>query len=71
MMYFTRTVPDALDGQRVELALGENATQVERLKAQGFVHCSREVFREAWRRQDAQAFARMHAATLMVHSPQA
>ena len=40
------------------------------LAMQGFVRCSREAFREAWRRQDAQAFARMHAATVMVHAPQ-
>ena len=71
MIFFTRTVPDALDGQRVELAIGENAARVERLEAQGFVRCSREAFREAWRKNDAQAFARMHAATPMVHSAQA
>ena len=72
MMYFTRTVPDALDGQRVELAINitENAAQIERLEAEGFVRCSLEAFREAWRKKDAQAFARMRAAALMVHSPQ-
>jgi hypothetical protein len=73
MMYFTRTISDILDGQRVELAINiaENAAQIERLEAQGFVRCSLEAFREAWRKKDAQAFARMRAAAVMVHSPQA
>jgi hypothetical protein len=69
MMYFTRIVPDALDGQHVELAIsiGEEAEHVERLEAQGFANCSIEAFREAWRKKDAQAFARMRAAALIAH----
>jgi hypothetical protein len=72
MVFFTRTVSDALSGPHVELALSisENTAQVERLEAQGFVRCSIEAFREAWRKKDAQAFARMRAATQMIHSPQ-
>jgi hypothetical protein len=69
MVYFTRTVPDALGDQRVEFAISirENPEQVHRLEAQGFVSCSSEAFREAWRKKDAQAFERMQAAALMVH----
>jgi hypothetical protein len=69
MMYFTRTVPDALGEQHVELAIsiGENAAQVERLERQGFARCSIEAFREAWSKEDAQAFARMRAAALVTH----
>jgi hypothetical protein len=73
MIYFTRTVVDALDGQRVELAIDitGNAGQIERLEAQGFMRCSLEAFREAWRKNDVQAFARMRAAVLLAHAPQA
>jgi hypothetical protein len=69
MVFFTRTVADALGDQHIELAvsISENAAQVERLQAQGFVRCSIEAFREAWRKKDAQAFARMRAAAPMTH----
>jgi hypothetical protein len=69
MVYFTRTVRDALGGQHVELAISisENIEHIERLEAQGFVSCSIEAFREAWRKKDAQAFERMRAAALMIH----
>jgi hypothetical protein len=67
MVYFTRIVTDALGGQHVELAISENAERVERYEAQGFVSCSIEAFREAWRKKDAQAFERLRAAALMVH----
>ncbi len=67
MLYFTRTVTDALDGQFVELAVSENAEQVERFEARGFVRCSVEAFHEAWRKKDAQAFERLRAIASTVH----
>ena len=69
MLYFMRTVTDAHGGQFVELAISENADRLERLTAQGFVRCSINAFREAWRKKDAQAFERLHAAAVMAQPP--
>ena len=73
MVYFTRTITDTLGGQRVELAMNmsQNAALLERLEALGFVRCSSETFREAWRKNDARAFERMRAAVLMADLPRA
>jgi hypothetical protein len=68
MLYFTRTVRDALGRQFVELAVSENADHVERLEAQGFVRCSIGAFREAWRKKDAETFERLRVGALMFHS---
>ena len=67
MLYFTRTVTNALGEQVVELAISENADRLERLTAQGFEQCSLATFREAWRKKDAEAFARLRAAAQMAH----
>jgi hypothetical protein len=67
MLYFTRTVTNALGGQFIELAVSENAEQVERFEAQGFVRCSIEAFHEAWRKKDAQAFERLRATAPMIY----
>ena len=69
MLYFTRTVTDPLGGQYVELAISENAERLERLRAQGFVLCSQAAFREAWRKKDAAAFQRLHAAVVVAQPP--
>jgi hypothetical protein len=69
MLYFTRTVTDAPDSPRVELEVSENAENVERLETQGFVRCSIDAFREAWRKKDAQAFERLRAAAVMAQPP--
>ena len=68
MLYFTRTVTNALGEQFVEFAISENADRLERLTAQGFEQCSLAAFREAWRRKDAEAFARLRAAALTASS---
>jgi hypothetical protein len=64
MLYFTRTLTNALGEQFVEFAISENADRLERLTAQGFEQCSLATFREAWRRKDTEAFARLRAAAL-------
>ena len=69
MLYFTRIVTDALGGQQVEIAVSANAEHIEQIEAQGFVRCSIEAFREAWRKKDAQAFERLRATALMAHLP--
>ena len=69
MLYFTRTVTDPLGGQFVELAISENADRIERLMAQGFEQCSLAAFREAWRKKDAEAFQRLHAAVVVAQPP--
>ena len=64
MLYFTRTATNALGEQFVEFAISENDDRLERLTAQGFEQCSLATFREAWRRKDMEAFARLRAAAL-------
>jgi hypothetical protein len=68
MLYFTRTVTTGLGEQFVEFAISENADRLERLTAQGFEQCSLATFREAWRRKDTEAFARLRAAALTASS---
>jgi hypothetical protein len=71
MLYFTRTVTDALGGQSVEFAISENADRRKQLTEQGFEQCSLAAFREAWRRKDAEAFERLRAAALAANRPAA
>jgi hypothetical protein len=43
----------------VEIAVVEDARHAERYESRGFIRCTREDFRAAWRLRDQQALAQM------------
>ncbi len=61
MVYFTRTTVDPYGNRAIEIAVSEDVQYVERFEARGFVMCSFEAFREAWRQRHTQMFERLHA----------
>jgi len=64
MIYLTRTLID-IDGTRmIETAVLEDSSHIKRYEAQGFVRCSYESFREAWRARHTQIFERLYATAL-------
>jgi hypothetical protein len=61
MMYMTRSIT-GIDGDlEIELAILKDAQHIAKYEAQGFVSCSYEVFREAWRARDTRTFERLRA----------
>jgi hypothetical protein len=64
MMYMTRSIT-GIDGDlEIELAILKDAQHIAKYEAQGFVSCSYDVFREAWRARDTRTFERLRAAAL-------
>jgi hypothetical protein len=64
MMYMTRSVTGRDGDLEIELAILIDAQPIAKYKAQGFVSCSYEVFREVWRARDTRTFERLRAAAL-------
>jgi hypothetical protein len=64
MVYFTRTTVDSAGNQAIEIAVSEDIHCVDRVTARGFVPCSFEAFREAWRMRHTQMFERMREVAL-------
>ena len=62
MIYMTRSVTGIDGDPEIELATLKDAQHIAKYEAQGFVSCSYEVFREAWRARDTRAFERLRAA---------
>ncbi len=64
MIYLTRSVIDADGTPTPEIAVSENAEAAAKYEAQGFVRCSFETYREAWRMRHTRTFQRLRAVAL-------
>ena len=62
MVYLHRYSTGANGDTSVEIAVVEDAEHAERYEARGFIRCTPEAFRAAWRLRDQQAMAKMWAA---------
>jgi hypothetical protein len=62
MIYLHRYSTGVDGATSVEIAAVEEAGHAERYEARGFVRCTPEDFRTAWRLRDQQALAQMWAA---------
>ena len=62
MVYLHRYSTGANGDTSVEIAVVEDAGHAERYEARGFIRCTPEAFRAAWRLRDQQALAKMWAA---------
>ena len=62
MVYLHRYSTGAGGDTSVELVVVEDAGHAERYEARGFIRCTAESFRAAWRLRDQQALAQMWAA---------
>jgi hypothetical protein len=66
MIYMTNTTIDANGAPTIELAVLETPHSVASYEAQGYVRCSYETFREAWRQKHTRTFERLHSSALGV-----
>jgi hypothetical protein len=64
MIYLTRTTNDADGTPITEIAVSEDNTAVAKYEAQGFVRCSFETYRAAWRLRHTRTFERLRALAL-------
>jgi hypothetical protein len=62
MIFLHRYVTEPDGSQVVDIAVVERDAHVARYEGQGFIRCTLEEFRAAWRRRDEDALARMRAA---------
>jgi hypothetical protein len=62
MIYITRSNTGIDGDSEIELAIFGDAQYIAKYEAQGFVSCSYEVFREAWRARDTRTFERLRTA---------
>jgi len=62
MVYLHRYSTGATGDTSVEIAVVEDAGHAERYEARGFIRCTPDAFRAAWRLRDQQALAKMWAA---------
>lgn len=62
MVYLHRYSTSAGGDTSVELVVVEDTGHAERYEARGFIRCTPEAFRAAWRLRDQQALAQMWAA---------
>ena len=62
MVYLHRYSTGANGDTSVEIAVVEDAGHAERYEARGFIRCTPDSFRAAWRLRDQQALAKMWAA---------
>lgn len=62
MVYLHRYSTGAGGDTSVELVVVEDTGHAERYEARGFIRCTPEAFRVAWRLRDQQALAQMWAA---------
>jgi hypothetical protein len=69
MIYMTYTTIDANGAPTTELAVLENPHSVAIYEAQGYVRCSYEAYREAWRQKHTRTFERLYSSALTM--PQA
>lgn len=64
MIYLTRSATDS-DGLPVpEIAVSEDTEAAAKYEARGFVRCSFETYREAWRMRHTRIFERLRAVAL-------
>ncbi|HEX9369373.1 MAG TPA: hypothetical protein VF897_00130 [Roseiflexaceae bacterium] len=59
MIYLQRRVAGADGAQTIEIAVVENERFAAQYERQGFVPCSFEAFREAWRQRDLRSLDRL------------
>jgi hypothetical protein len=64
MIYMTRSITGRDGDLEMELAILEDVHNIAKYEAQGFVPCSYEVFREAWRARHTRTFERLRTAAL-------
>jgi hypothetical protein len=62
MVYLHRYSTSVGGDTSVEIAVVEDARHAERYEARGFIRCTPEAFRAAWRLRDQQALVKMWAA---------
>ncbi len=61
MVYLHRYSTSADGSRSVEIAVVEEAAHAGRYEARGFIRCTPEAFRAAWRLRDEQALAHLRA----------
>ncbi|MDQ2999436.1 MAG: hypothetical protein ABI901_02680 [Roseiflexaceae bacterium] len=61
MVYLHRYSTSDDGDESVEIAVVEEAQSAERYEARGFIRCTPEAFRVAWRLRDQQSLAHMRA----------
>ena len=62
MVYIHRYSTSDDGDESVEIAVVEEARHAERYEARGFIRCTPEAFREAWRLRDQQSLAHIRAS---------
>jgi hypothetical protein len=64
MIYLIRSAIDADSMPIPEIAVSENDEAAAKYEARGFVRCSFETYREAWRLRHTRTFERLRAVAL-------
>lgn len=62
MIYMTHITVDTNDSPMIDIVVLEDAERVADYEARGYVRCSYETYREAWRMKHTRIFERLYGA---------